>query len=188
MLKRTWEIVDRKWNIASHCVKPTEIDNAVMCCVFHRTREWVGRESLFPLPRPSLLTLRQSPKATVQQQSLQIHYKRFGKSLWLIPIHLELKCLWESVRSSVLLILHYNHPEVGKYIPGFNTNNYNSHELNHPRGTSLVICYRLHEDGRTGSWGFCYPWLSHHSSGPILPFWFVKGIPGLQEEENILAP
>lgn len=48
MLKGTWGRVDRKLDQGFHCVKPTEIGNAIVHCVFHGPLEHLGGENSFP--------------------------------------------------------------------------------------------------------------------------------------------
>lgn len=47
MLKGTWGIVDSKLDTGFHCVRPTEIGNAISPCIFYSPLEQLGGESLF---------------------------------------------------------------------------------------------------------------------------------------------
>lgn len=46
MLKGTWGIVDSKLDMGFHCVRPTEIGNAILHCIFYSPLEQLGGESL----------------------------------------------------------------------------------------------------------------------------------------------
>lgn len=55
MLKGTWGIVDSKLDTGFHCVRPTEIGNAILHCIFYSPLSNWEEKASFLQPRTSLL-------------------------------------------------------------------------------------------------------------------------------------
>lgn len=51
MLKGTWGRVDSKLDMGFHCVRPTEIGNAILCCVFQQSPGAAGRRKPLSLAK-----------------------------------------------------------------------------------------------------------------------------------------